>query len=46
MFEKEVAGIYFSGHILDSYSKHISKISPVKIIDITGNEEKEGMKRS
>ncbi len=42
MFEKEVAGIYFSGHILDSYSKHISKISPVKIINITGNEEKEG----
>ena len=43
MFEKEVAGIYFSGHILDSYSKHISKISPVKIVEITGNEEKESV---
>ena len=43
MFEKEVAGIYFSGHILDSYSKHIAQISPVKIVDITGNEEKESV---
>jgi len=41
MFEKEVSGIYFSGHILDSYSKHITKISPINVIDITGNEEKE-----
>ncbi len=42
MFEKEVAGIYFSGHILDSYSKHIDKISPIKVVSITGDEENEG----
>ncbi len=32
--EKECAGIYFSGHILDDYSKHIAKISPTPINDI------------
>lgn len=30
-FEKEVSGMYFSGNMLDEYSKHISDISPVKI---------------
>ena len=34
LFEKECSGMYFSGHIIDSYSKHISEISPDKIADI------------
>ena len=34
ILEKESSGMYFSGHIIDSYSKHISKISPDKISDI------------
>ena len=42
MYEKEIAGMYFSGHILDSYSKHIAEIKPVNIADIVGDEEKEG----
>ncbi len=37
--EKEVAGMYFSGNLLDSYSEHISKLSPMRISDIIGNEE-------
>ena len=41
MYEKEVSGMFFSGHILDSYSKHISKIKPISIIDIIGDEENE-----
>ena len=32
--EKECAGIYFSGHILDDYTKHIAKISPTPINEI------------
>ncbi len=28
-FEKECAGIYFSGHILDSYSEHIEKLGAI-----------------
>ena len=41
MYEKEVSGMYFSGHILDSYSKHIEILSPTKIIEIIGSEEQE-----
>ena len=37
--EKEVAGMYFSGNLLDSYSEHISRLSPQKISDIIGNDE-------
>lgn len=32
--EKECAGIYFSGHMLEDYSRHIEKISPAKIGEI------------
>ncbi len=32
--EKEVAGMYFSGNLLDSYSMHISKLSAKNISDI------------
>ncbi len=41
MFEKEISGLFFSGSILDSYSKHISKIKPTNIVNVIGNEEKE-----
>ena len=34
ILEKESSGMYFSGHIIDSYSKHIENISPDKISDI------------
>ena len=37
--EKEVAGMYFSGNLLDSYSEHLSELSPQKINDIIGNED-------
>ena len=37
--EKEVAGMYFSGNLLDSYSEHISTLSPQKISDIIGNDD-------
>ncbi|MDO5707023.1 MAG: DNA polymerase III subunit alpha [Andreesenia angusta] len=37
-FEKEVAGIYITGHPLDDYTKEIEKYSSINTIDITGNE--------
>ena len=37
--EKEVAGMYFSGNLLDSYSDHIEKLVPQRISDIIGNDE-------
>ena len=37
--EKEVAGMYFSGNLLDSYSKHISDISAKNINDVIENAE-------
>ena len=37
--EKEVAGMYFSGNLLDSYSEHISTLSPQKISEIIENSE-------
>ncbi len=42
-FEKECAGLYFSGHILDDYKQHISALSAVSasalIKDNTGEQE-------
>jgi DNA polymerase-3 subunit alpha len=32
--EKESSGIYFSGHMLEDYSKHIEQIAPVAINEI------------
>lgn len=32
--EKECSGIYFSGHMLEDYSRHVEKISPTKINSI------------
>lgn len=37
--EKEVAGMYFSGNLLDSYSEHIKDISVTKISEILENAE-------
>lgn len=34
LLEKESAGIYFSGHILDDYNKHILTLNPAAIKDI------------
>ena len=33
--EKEASGMYFSGHLLDSYSNHVEELSPIRIIEIT-----------
>ena len=37
--EKEVAGMYFSGNLLDSYSKHIQTLSAIKTSDLLENED-------
>ena len=34
LLEKESSGMYFSGHMIDNYSKHISAVAPDKISDI------------
>ncbi|MBQ7788180.1 MAG: DNA polymerase III subunit alpha [Clostridia bacterium] len=39
LFEKEILGMCFSGHILDSYKKHLMKLSPKPISDILNDEE-------
>lgn len=41
-FEKEVSGMYFSGHILDGYSKHMADIGGTAISKLLGDEEEEG----
>ena len=33
-YEKENSGMYFSGHIIDSYTKHIESLNPDRITDI------------
>ena len=38
-FEKEFTGMYFSGHILDSYNEHLKHLKPIKISDITNDDE-------
>lgn len=37
MFEKESAGIYFSGHILDGYREHLSSLKTDRIRDIVSS---------
>ncbi len=39
LFEKEILGMCFSGHILDSYQNHLMKLSPKPISDILNDEE-------
>lgn len=43
-FEKEASGLYFSGHLLDNYSKNIADIKPTQISDIVSSFESEGGK--
>lgn len=38
-YEKEFTGMYFSGHILDSYMDHIKNLSPAKISSVLGTDE-------
>ncbi len=38
MMEKEAAGMYFSGNMLDEYEKHLSVLSPMSIADIVGED--------
>ena len=35
MLEKEASGMYFSGHMLDTYSEHASDLSSISISEIT-----------
>ena len=34
LLEKESSGMYFSGHLIDGFSKHLEKLSPDKISEI------------
>jgi DNA polymerase-3 subunit alpha len=40
-YEKESSGLYFSGHLIDEYGKHISKEKPDAISDIIDTENGE-----
>lgn len=39
--EREAAGLFFSGHLLDGYKLHIDSLSPSKIVEIIGTEDEE-----
>ena len=39
--EREAAGLFFSGHLLDGYGLHIKSLNPQSIVEITGGEEEE-----
>ncbi len=41
MLEKEASGMYFSGHILDSYSEHISEFSHTDICELRGDDSED-----
>ncbi len=34
LFEKESSGMYFSGHLIDGFSRHLAALSPDSIVDI------------
>ena len=38
LFERDVLGLCFSGHILDSYDKHLDVLKPKEINDIINND--------
>lgn len=42
MFEKELTGLYFSGHPLDNYKEKIKVFSNTEIMDITEENYKDG----
>ena len=39
MLEKESSGMYFSGHMIDSYSDHVSSLGVTGIADLLGDTE-------
>ncbi len=45
-FEKECSGMYFSGHLLDSFSKNISAIKTDSIADIIPNPDDDSSETS
>ncbi len=42
-FEKDNSGMYFSGHLIDSYSKHLEKLRLDKIADILSDLSEESV---
>lgn len=38
LMEKDAAGMYFSGQLLDEYAKHIADLSPEEILNYVGEE--------
>ena len=41
LLEKESSGMYFSGHMIDSFSSHVESLSPDRISDILTDAEAE-----
>ncbi len=39
--EREAAGLFFSGHLLDGYELHIKSLSPQNIAEVAGKEDEE-----
>ncbi len=39
LLERECSGLYFSGHLLDGFSKHVEDIGTVEIKDIVGSDD-------
>ncbi len=39
--EREAAGLFFSGHLLDGYELHIKSLSPQSIVEVAGKEDEE-----
>ena len=44
MLEREVSGMFFSGHLLDSFARHIASLNPVHVGEIVsdGSEDDDG----
>ena len=38
MLEKECSGMYFSGHLIDSYEKHVKHLRALTVAEIVGND--------
>ena len=41
VFEKDVSGMYFSGHVLDAYKAHMKDLKTVRISEYLANDENE-----
>jgi DNA polymerase-3 subunit alpha len=39
LYEKEILGMCFSGHILDSYTKHISSLAPTPLAELLNKSD-------